>query len=89
MQQAAWKATPKSTSNDNTYEYPSNIRDKVALKRKVRKLYVLLCTKCPKIKKQLNHLAKEIKSMLADLRNRSFKTTLSFWMQQKQLITHC
>lgn len=38
VQQAAWEATLKPSRSDNNYEYSSDIREKVAHKRKIRKL---------------------------------------------------
>lgn len=75
VQDAAWKATP-------TYKIPtidkhvaSHVLDKINQKRKIRQQWQL--TRCPEIKRRLNHAIRELKQTLAQDRNNDFQSYLT------------
>lgn len=95
IQSAAWEATPNTSSyNSNTETISSNIRDKLAQKRRLRKKWQ--STRSPQDKLKLNRAIKDIKKSLIDSKNQSFQdyleglsptasTDYSLWKATKKL----
>jgi len=92
VQQAAWNATPVRKSTNNNFEYLSAIKDKLAEKRKFRKLWQT--NRCPFLKANLNKAIKALKNLLEAERNQgiqlselslSAETNYSLWKTTKRL----
>jgi len=67
VQQAAWNAIPVCKSTNTSFEYSSAIKDKLAEKRKLRKLWQT--NRCPVLKTKLNKAIKALKNLLETERN--------------------
>lgn len=74
IQSAAWDATPDTSHISNTKRIPQNIRDKLAEKRRLRRIWQ--STRAPRDKLKLNRATKEIKKLLMDSKNQSFQEYL-------------
>jgi len=73
VQQAAWNAIPVCKSKNTSFEYSSAIKDKLAEKRKLRKLWQI--NRCPVLKAKLNRAIKALKNLLE--RNKRIQRYLS------------
>jgi len=92
--QAALDTTPVCKSSNTSFEYSSAIKDKLAEKRKLRKLWQI--NRCPVLKTKLNKLIKALKNLLERERNQgiqrylselspSAETNYSLWKATKRL----
>lgn len=75
MQDAAWTATPSYQTKDSKDLPPINVRQKISLKRKLRRRWQK--TRSPEDKKILNKCTEELKELLREVRNDSFQKYLS------------
>lgn len=62
IQHAAWDSTPNNLAQEVSLDCSSSIKEKIKEKRKIRKLWQV--TRCPEVKKRLNHAVKELKILL-------------------------
>jgi len=67
VQQATWNTTPVCKNTNTSFEYSSAIKDKLAEKRKLRKLWQI--NRCPFLKTKLNRAIKALKNLLERKRN--------------------
>lgn len=74
IQSAAWEATPDTSHITDTHRIPLNIRDKIAEKRRLRRIWQT--TRAPRDKLKLNRAVKEIKKLLMDSKNQSIQVYL-------------
>lgn len=74
IQSAAWEATPDNSHFPNAKRIRSNIRDKIAEKRRLRKKWQY--TRAPQDKLRLNRAIKEIKKLLIDSKNQEMQDYL-------------
>jgi hypothetical protein len=74
VQQAAWEATPVYPDKQQNFTCSSSIRDKIAEKRKIRKLWHR--TRCPQVKRRLNAAVREIKTLLQTEKNEGIEKYL-------------
>jgi len=75
VQQTAWNATPVCKSTNISFEYSSAIKDKLAEKRKLRKLRQI--NRCPVLKAKLNGAIKALQNLLKKERNQEIQSYLS------------
>ena len=62
IQQAAWKATPMKPTKVKGKSYPPEIRDRIAVKRKLRKRWQM--TGDPRLKTELNRVTQGLRRMI-------------------------
>jgi len=75
MQQAAWSATPTSGNSEIHIEYLSANKEKIAEKRKFRKMWQI--NRCPVLKNKLNRAIKTLKNLLFITEIREYLSKLS------------
>ena len=75
IQQAAWQATPHLQEQRTHESCPTLVKQKIAEKRKARKIWQL--TRAPSDKRKYNKLARELKLLLHTLRNEGILHYLS------------
>lgn len=94
IQTAAWQSTPEITNNAKTLNYPIHIKQKIAEKRRLRRIWQN--SRQPDDKNKLNRAVRELKQLLQDWRNESFQdylqeltptksTDYSLWKATKRL----
>lgn len=94
IQKAAWKNTPFITGKTRENNYPKEIRELIAEKRKARKRWQH--TRAPTDKTSLNNLSQQLKREIQKCKNESFstymkglsaekKTEYSLWRATKKL----
>jgi len=71
VQQAAWNATPICKSSNTNFEYFSAIKDKLAERTKLRKLWQI--NRCPVLKIKLNKAIKALKNLLGQKEIRGYR----------------
>jgi len=75
IQQSAWENTPEIKKRIKGNNYPKEIRDPIAEKRKARRRWHQ--TRDPQDKRELNNLAQQLKREIKELKNESFSAYLS------------
>jgi len=75
IQQAAWKSTPPLEKQDIAPKIPMEVKQKIAEKRKLRRLWKN--TRTPDTKTQLNRAIKELKALLHEFNNNSIQMYLA------------
>lgn len=75
IQEAAWSSTPSITPVSTDNFVPRRILDEVNLKRSLRKQWQQ--TRCPTLKKRLNHVIRQLKNTLDQDRNEAFRNHIN------------
>lgn len=74
IQEAAWSSTSTRISNEKYEEIPIIVRDKIAAKRKLRKIWQR--SQAPGDKNKLNRATRELKNLLINLKRQSIQDYL-------------
>jgi exonuclease III len=94
IQHAAWEATPRLPFKVKGNSYPLEVRDRIAVKRKLRTLWQM--TRDPRLKTQLNRITQDLRRTILGLKRQSIadylqdltdddKTDYSLWKVTKRL----
>lgn len=75
LQQAAWKATPDYTATKIPEVYPISIKEKIAVKRKLRKRWQV--TRLETDKRKFNNATRDLKRMILELKNQNIQEYLN------------
>lgn len=94
IQNAAWQSTPQDKPKTNYLEYPDEIKDKLAEKRRLRRIWQN--RRYPEDKRRFNTATRELRRMIQKLKNDTFQeyvqglsatddTDYSLWKATRQL----
>lgn len=74
VQLAGWNATPPNSNKLKNNSCTATVRDKIAYKRRIRKIWQN--NRSPELKRKLNKATKELKNMILTEKNRGFQEYL-------------
>jgi hypothetical protein len=74
IQHACWSSTPEPTNSHQDFNCPLIIKQKLLVKRRIRRLW--LRHRTPEVKCQLNKASRELKQLLLDNFNTNFQQYL-------------
>jgi hypothetical protein len=74
IQHSAWEATPLITTKVKGNTYPKEVREKIAEKRKIIKMWQM--TRDPRIKTELNRITQDLRRTILEIKQQSVQAYL-------------